>query len=440
MASFAGAVMRLAFKKKPHEGRLDEENGGGGEVPPPPINHGRTSVMSSWFAGNQPSSVALANDNGRFRIPADDSLTLFRLMLGITSSPHLGFTERSPIGTRPAANVGIYSRVVHAEQQASDSYKVFSIVINACYFLQIVVGAALTAMGAASVNNKAITAFGAINTVMAGFLTFLRGSGLPGRLKYYENEWKKIREFIEQRERDFSRLNCNLDVYEVVETVERMYENTKEEVELSSQDSFGGGRQQDKSKVGGIDVSKLEGIAQKLSGLEGKVKGAVDSAEKKKSELAHSFSHHEKELESDLRSYGKSAASEVDDQRARVEREISQRRLAAEREATDRLAQVEREASQRRAQVEREISQRQAQAEQEIKETGRAIEGGVASGQLTAQRGMQSAVDSRDQAAAASEQAVRDVQTLPERLYDDVRGALAGQMRGAADNVDEKKQ
>lgn len=60
--------------------------------------------------------------------------------------------------------------------------------INACYFLQIIVAAALTAMGAAGTSSQAITAFGAINTIIAGFLTFLKGSGLPGRLKYYGNE------------------------------------------------------------------------------------------------------------------------------------------------------------------------------------------------------------------------------------------------------------
>jgi len=116
--------------------------------------------------------------------PEKDPLTFFRLMLGIQTWPYLGFTISGPQGTRPAANIGLYARVVHSEQKAKDSFKVFSIVINGCYFLQIVIAAALTALGAARASSGAVTAFGALNTVIAGFLTFLKGSGLPGRFKY----------------------------------------------------------------------------------------------------------------------------------------------------------------------------------------------------------------------------------------------------------------
>lgn len=91
------------------------------------------------------------------RAANDDALALFRLMLGITAAPHLGFSASA---ARPADNVGLYARVVHAEQTAKDSYKVFSAIINACYFAQIIVAAALTALGAANADNKAVTAFG----------------------------------------------------------------------------------------------------------------------------------------------------------------------------------------------------------------------------------------------------------------------------------------
>ena len=48
--------------------------------------------------------------------------------------------------------------------------------------------AALTALGAAGASRSAVTVFGAMNTVMAGMLIFLKGSGLSNRLEYYQAE------------------------------------------------------------------------------------------------------------------------------------------------------------------------------------------------------------------------------------------------------------
>lgn len=83
-----------------------------------------------------------------------------------------------------------------------------------------------------------VTAFGAINTVIAGLLTYLKGSGLPNRIRYYENQWKRVREYIEQRERDFSRQDCKLDVNEVVSAIEDMYEQVKADIQTNTPDNY----------------------------------------------------------------------------------------------------------------------------------------------------------------------------------------------------------
>jgi hypothetical protein len=93
-------------------------------------------------------------------------------------------------------------------------------------------------MGAANSNHRAITAFGALNTVIAGILTYLKGSGLPNRIRYYENSWKRVREYIEQRERDFSRQDCSLDVNEIVSTIEAMYEQVKADIQSNTPDNY----------------------------------------------------------------------------------------------------------------------------------------------------------------------------------------------------------
>jgi hypothetical protein len=176
---------------------------------------------------------------GRPEIAPDDQLNLFRHLTGITSHPSMVHSHLEG-GGRAAPNLGIYTRVVRNEQGAKIGYKRFSWLINGCLGLQIVVAAALTAMGAAGASHSAITVFGAINTVIAGVLTFLKGSGLPNRLKYYQAEWKRVREFIEQRERDFGRPSCDLNVYGVVAMIEKMYDEVKMDLEASVPDRFAG--------------------------------------------------------------------------------------------------------------------------------------------------------------------------------------------------------
>jgi hypothetical protein len=175
-------------------------------------------------------------------LPPNDALATFRHMVGIHSSsnhndPHALIPDPTHFSGRPAPNHGIYTRVVKHERAAKFSYKFASIGINGCLGLQIIVAASLTAMGAANTNHVGITAFGAINTVIAGLLTYLKGSGLPNRLRYYENEWKKVREYIEQREREFSHGGGG-DVYETVSGIEEMYEGVKRDVQNNTPDNY----------------------------------------------------------------------------------------------------------------------------------------------------------------------------------------------------------
>jgi len=163
-------------------------------------------------------------------IPPNDKLLIFRALTGIDSVPAL--TSGGHL-LRTAPNVGIYTRVVNNETKSARAYVFFHWMINTCLGIQIIVAAAVTALGAATGPHSAVTAFGAINTIMAGILTYLRGSGLPDRLKAYQNKWKNIREYIEQREREFCLIGCDLDVQEEVFIVESMYQSVKSEMETA---------------------------------------------------------------------------------------------------------------------------------------------------------------------------------------------------------------
>lgn len=189
--------------------------------------------MSSTLGGTTTLGHPAAEDTAD-KTPVE----LFRLTVGINTSAQYRYRYNDP-DSRPADNIGIYKRVVKKEAKAKRNFKIFNKVIIACYFLQIVIAASLTAMGAANANNKAITAFGAINTIIAGFLTYLKGSGYPARLEYFSNRWGKLREYIEQREREISLKDYKLD-YVVMEVarIEAKYHKTKREIEMNTPDSY----------------------------------------------------------------------------------------------------------------------------------------------------------------------------------------------------------
>jgi hypothetical protein len=165
---------------------------------------------------------------------SDSQLAIFRYLTGIHSAPdHRVETNR----WRPCDNIGIYKRVVTKEEDAKFKYLLFSRLINACLGLQIIVAASLTALGAGNGPHTVVTLFGAVNTIIAGFLTYLKGSGLPNRYKHFQFEWAKLREYIEQRERDFMRGNTS-DAFDEVKIIEEKYEAVRRNVEASDPDSF----------------------------------------------------------------------------------------------------------------------------------------------------------------------------------------------------------
>lgn len=97
--------------------------------------------------------------------------------------------------------------------------------------LQIVLGAALTALGAAAGPSAVVMVLGAANTVIAGLLTYLKGQGLPTRLEQYLHLLRTLREHIEEREREFLEPDCPLDVDEEIQLIARMYQEVRQTAE-----------------------------------------------------------------------------------------------------------------------------------------------------------------------------------------------------------------
>ena len=113
-----------------------------------------------------------------------------------------------------------------------------STIINVSFLGQIIVAAAITALSAANGSHLAITILGSANTVIAGVQTYLKGQGLPNRIKQYQFGLRKLREYIEDRERDFSHEGCKLNVDHVISEVSAMYQAVRQTAEDNTPDTY----------------------------------------------------------------------------------------------------------------------------------------------------------------------------------------------------------
>lgn len=155
-------------------------------------------------------------------------LVKFQTLIGINSPQVLRGT---PTLYRPAPNEGIYKRTVDEEAKVKFQYNVSNYVVNVGGMLQIVLGAALTALGAANGPSAAVTILGAFNTIIAGLLTYLKGQGLPTRQEQYLHLLRTLREHIEERERELLEPDCPLDVDEEIKRVAKMYQEVRQTAE-----------------------------------------------------------------------------------------------------------------------------------------------------------------------------------------------------------------
>lgn len=171
-----------------------------------------------------PPEPTLTFDRDLEKSGSTDRLSVFREQVGISDVVELG----PRASRRPAPNIGIYNRVAIEEHKAKLQYYASALLINACLLAQVIFASALTALGAGQGSHTQITVLGAANTVIAAILTFTKGSGLPNRLRQYQCTLRKVREYIEQRERDFAQLECRLDIDHEVQVIKGMYEQARQ--------------------------------------------------------------------------------------------------------------------------------------------------------------------------------------------------------------------
>ncbi len=157
-----------------------------------PADHSATS-NSSWGppVGMEP------------RGPNDENVQLFRTAVGICSRAASGRSDDPEAAlsledSRKQAT-GMYRRILQEKRAKTLQYNVLSSFVTTGHVVQILVGAALTALGPGAADHTvAITALGATNTVLAGLFALIKGQGLPDRLHKDAVEFRRVQDWIEE--------------------------------------------------------------------------------------------------------------------------------------------------------------------------------------------------------------------------------------------------
>ncbi|KAK8052944.1 hypothetical protein PG996_012245 [Apiospora saccharicola] len=133
------------------------------------------------FTWGSPAGLGIRASN-------DENLLIFRKAVGINYLPP---------GRRAA--IGIYRSVITEASHKHALYTVTTVLLYLCYFAQVVIGAALTALGSVAARySTTITVLGALNTALAGVLALIRSSGQPQKLGKDQVGFRKLQDWIEE--------------------------------------------------------------------------------------------------------------------------------------------------------------------------------------------------------------------------------------------------
>lgn len=116
------------------------------------------------------------------------------------SNPQVAHDEAQNYKAYEAATVDLRKKLKRKIQQQRAQYQLTCAVFNLLAIAQIIIGAAITALGPSGGEHiLAITILGAFNTSIAGLLALLKGRGLPQRLRGNMAELSKVLDFINER-------------------------------------------------------------------------------------------------------------------------------------------------------------------------------------------------------------------------------------------------
>ncbi|KAL9081684.1 MAG: hypothetical protein Q9159_007125 [Coniocarpon cinnabarinum] len=116
-------------------------------------------------------------------------------LVGVVPSNH------PPTAKRPRPHPSsLYERAKRKRTSTNITYTITATLSNTLLLSQVVLGAALTALGASSSSHVLITIFGALNTIIAGMVAYLKSRGQPMRARMFRDDLERVVAEIENSE------------------------------------------------------------------------------------------------------------------------------------------------------------------------------------------------------------------------------------------------
>lgn len=103
----------------------------------------------------------------------------------------------------PVPHIGpktLYGRALKHRRQQGNTYAITATISNTLLLSQVILGAAVTALGASASSHVLITLFGAANTIIAGVVAYLKSRGQPMRARMYRDDLERVVDEIENSE------------------------------------------------------------------------------------------------------------------------------------------------------------------------------------------------------------------------------------------------
>ncbi|KAI9154957.1 hypothetical protein HJFPF1_07518 [Paramyrothecium foliicola] len=94
----------------------------------------------------------------------------------------------------------LYGRATKRYAQARRAHSFMTALSNTLLLSQVVLGATLTALGASESSHILITAFGVVNTVIAGLVAYLKSRGQPARQRIFRDDLERVVDEMENSE------------------------------------------------------------------------------------------------------------------------------------------------------------------------------------------------------------------------------------------------
>lgn len=139
----------------------------------------------------------------------------FCMLVGVPSTS----TDTPKHGQSPPPK-SLYGRASRQLASQRWTYYATASLSNTLLLTQVVLGAALTGLGASESSHILITVFGALNTIIAGVVAYLKSRGQPMRSRMYRDDLERVVDEIENSEIMWLGISRGVHGYDEIDTDE----------------------------------------------------------------------------------------------------------------------------------------------------------------------------------------------------------------------------